>query len=332
MKYGYKIVFTCLILGSLSTLHAQSNSSKFSKSNRSQTSIEIDRNKITQELNYAKRIYKDSLTKALTIVERSLIQSIENNFYPEQAVAYEILGEFNQYSGNYKVAISNYQKSIDILGPSSKSNKKISLYTAMGNCAKALNQVAESIAYYSKALGLATTNQLTNDQKTLSIKLGDAYLKNGELVRAESYYTEGLKIAEKQNDKTNITSTYIGLGKVEERKGNTKRAENYFNKASKIAVDIQSDALANSSMNSLSNLYEIQNSPEQQIQVQEQAYSYNMNRGNTKYALQNQSNIANSYLEQGADDEAVDALEDVAEIFKREGKFCPEKGICENLV
>ncbi len=316
-----QLILCFLFMGTIG-IYAQNNS-KYSSYSKSRSNS-IDRQAITKALNHAKSIYKDSLSRALLMVESNLILAIENDFVPEQALAYGILGEFNQYAGNYKVAISNYQKSIDLKDSNQSASKKLDLNGAIGNSYMALNDYSKAIQYWNKSLELSITLNKSAQKQQYLLKLGDAYLKTGNLDNAEAKYKEALLTANKEKDNQTIVNCNLGLGKVEEKRNNTKAAENYFNRASKLAVKIESDELANSSMNSLSNLYENTNSTAQQIEVQEQAYSYNVNRSNTKAAMVNQSNIANSYLDLGVEDAAVEILEESAEIIKKEGNS-PEK-------
>ena len=127
-----------------------------------------------------------------------------------------------------------------------------------------------------------------------------------------------LKVQKKIKLKADIINAYIGLGNLEEKRGKPKAAEVYFLKAKQLAEGSKSVDLTNSSYNSLSNLYQNQNEIDQSIAVQQKAYDYNSTIGNTKATLEQSSNLANSYIEIGETQDAIEVLNESVPLLSKE--------------
>ncbi len=277
-----------------------------------------DRKKIGQELKYAQSIFRDSISSALNIVEKNLFIAVDLGYRSEEAQAYSILGTFNQELENYKLAISNYNKSIKIYSDLKKVGTLIEMNDRIGDCYKLLKQNEQAITYWKKSEQQAKSEGLTKPLIGFKLKIGMAYIESKNYKKAKPFFDNALKLAEELNDEPLIVEAKIGLGKIEELKGQDKKAEAYYYSAHSQAKRIDSDELTNNSLNSLSDLYENQQNLSQSYEVQQQAYDYNAERGNTKSAIWNSTNMANTLVELGEKDEAIEILNETSKLLEEE--------------
>lgn len=299
------IILVCCLLSFLG-VSSQSKSKYIGKASYRQ----VSKQEIINQLIYAETIFDDSLTKALQLVENNLLLSIKNNYKNEEALAYQTLGKFNDKLQNYSLAISNYKKGVSIYSNLNNTVKLYELNVALGNSYAKNKQVDESLNYYIKAHTLAVKLNDKNKEIFTSNEVGNSYLKTVNYIKATPYFEDVLNYGVKTQSAPNIIKGKIGLGQISEKKREVGVAEKYYKEAQALAEKNELDNLANTAFNLLTNLYQKRKATEQEIVVQQQAYNYNSSRGNISNTIKNSSSLANTYLEQGREEEAMEVLTD----------------------
>lgn len=299
------IILVCCLFSFLG-VNCQSKSKYIGKTSYRQ----VSKQEIINQLIYAETIFDDSLTKALQLVENNLLLSIKNNYKNEEALAYQTLGKFNDKLQNYSLAISNYKKGVSIYSNLNNTVKLYELNVALGNSYAKNKQVDESLNYYIKAHTLAVKLNDKNKEVFTSNEVGNSYLKTVNYIKATPYFEDVLNYGVKTQSVPNIIKGKIGLGQIAEKKREVGAVEKYYKEAQELAEKNELDNLANTAFNLLTNLYQKRKATEQEIVVQQQAYNYNSSRGNISNTIQNSSSLANTYLEQGREEEAMEVLTD----------------------
>lgn len=299
------IILVCCLFSFLG-VNSQSKSKYIGKTSYRQ----VSKQEIINQLIYAETIFDDSLTKALQLMENNLLLSIKNNYKNEEALAYQTLGKFNDKLQNYSLAISNYKKGVSIYSNLNNTVKLYELNVALGNSYTKNKQVDESLNYYIKAHTLAVKLNDKNKEVFTSNEVGNSYLKTLNYLRATPYFDDVLNHGIKTQSASYIIKGKIGLGQIAEKKREVGVAEKYYKEAQELAEKNELDNLANTAFNLLTNLYQKRKATEQEIVVQQQAYNYNSSRGNISNTIQNSSSLANTYLEQGREEEAMEVLTD----------------------
>lgn len=310
----YILIFFLCFLTWTPTLYAQNKNGKFSSINK----VKIDRDAVEKNLHYAESIFEDSLSTALTIIENNLIIAIENKFKSEEALAYRILGDFNQTLSNYDLAISNYEKSIHIYKNEDNYQELFRLYSHIGHIEFILFHSQKSISAYKKALDIAIKLKSTIKEVISMHHIAEVYLRDNNTKDARTLYLKGFDKAIQINNSELIIKSNIGLGKTAQLEGENTTAEQYYKEAQSLSEELDFDYLTNESFNLLTNLYNQQNNNQQGLEIQQQAYDYNSFRGNNNSILENSTNISLNYVEQGKTKEALDVLNESTSVLSLE--------------
>ncbi len=282
----------------------------------------------TQEkINYARTIFNDSTSKAIEIIEDVLYESVNRKNKLDEASCYETLGLFNAKLNNHDIAIYNYEKALDIFQKKKKTGKLINNWKAISKSAQAIKRNTLIIKYETLIFDYYANRKSIEKSCQSKLTIGNAYLASN---LSESEKAFNYVIQQSSSEDLKIKAQ-IGLGKVAQKRKQFKKAESLFQSANGTAEKNENDPLANESFNELSNLYQEQNIQTNNIQVQQQAYDYNYNRGNSSSAVQYSSQIANSYIEQNRTQEAMEVLENSTELVEQTNDFEIKKEFYKTL-
>jgi tetratricopeptide (TPR) repeat protein len=274
---------------------------------------------IQNQLLYAQSIFGDSLTKSLKIVEKNLAFAIKAGYENEEALALQILGDFNIALGNFQSAIKHLSKSKDIYLKLADKPNSIEAYLKLGDAYAEVNQSQNAITQYQKGEKIA--GQLSGSASQVidfNLKIGDEYLKLKNFNNAKIFFNRALVQAEQINYTAGEISATIGLGKVAENTGATTSAEHLFQTANVQAVNTNSIDLTNTAYNSLANLYQNSNNNAERLKIQEKAIDLNVRAGKPDLVVQNSTKMAKILLEEGQDDKALEVLNQSANLIKSE--------------
>jgi tetratricopeptide (TPR) repeat protein len=273
---------------------------------------------VAKSLHYAESIFNDSLEVALTIIENNLLIAIDKNYKAEEALAYRILGDFNSDLGNVNVAYSNYNKSIGIYKTLNQQLELFKIYHKYGQLAFNNSNFQLTDNLYKNALNISTDLKDKKKEAETRLKIGELYLKSGYVSQAIPQYNEALKLSNKLKNNNLIIESNIGLGQCEQYNKGFEDAKDYYTRAKTLAEQNNLDNLSNKAYNLLTDLYFEINNPEEGIEMQQQAFNYNLDRGNTNSVLVNSNNISQNFIEQGKTQEAFEFLNQSTEVLEQE--------------
>lgn len=270
---------------------------------------------LTEQITYAKKVFRDSTSKAIDLVENVLFEAVKRKKKYEEALAYQTLGYFNHDLKSYDLAVYNFNKAIPLL--SKKSNDLNKTYIACARSAFLDKNYSEAAKKYELSnkilLNQRKTSQLINNK----LALGDVYLAQNEYSKAKESFQYCLSVSKKSITDEQKIKANIGLGKVNKAQKNYNTAKIYYTKANELAEKVNNDDLANRSFDLLAEVELQRNNPSDNMYYQQQAYEYNTVRGNYNSAVSNSSSIANTYLQQNRPQEALEVLESSTELVKQ---------------
>lgn len=286
---------------------------------KSSNKIESQQNNtsLLEQIDYAKRIFTDSTSKATGIVENVLYTSLKQKKKLEEGVAYKTLGEFNQVLSSFELALYNYDKALPILKKLNRVNLLEQLYQSSAICHYNLKNFQEAINNYETANQIASSKGNTFIEVKNRLEIGNLHVLKREYNDAQKQYVFCESISKDKGYKTQLVKAKIGLGEVYLALKKYNQAEVKLKEASKLAESIENDALANQAFDLLAKVEEKQNHTEDNIAYQQKAYSFNQSRGNLDDALRNSSNMANTLLEQNRTTEAMEVLKNNTELAKQ---------------
>ena len=307
-----KRLFTYLIIClSFTTVVGQSVSS-FSNT------TQVSKNEIEKQLLYAEALFNTDLSKALTIIEDNLLIAIDNSYKLEEALAYRILGDFNFELTNYSLGLSNFKKALTIYKNEKQSAKVLSLYNKTGKAYTALKNYSGALKMYEKALEKSKFFKRPIRQVEVNYQIAEVYYAQKNYSKSKVKFTEVYgETSSKFGAGLNIKSL-MGLGKIAWLNTEISQAEKLFKEAKQLANQLNKDKLANQAFDLLTQLYQTQNDLTSEIQVQQQAFDFNSNRGNSNSMFNNSINLSNEFVKQGKEKEALDLLNSQADVVEQE--------------
>ena len=325
-KFTYRLLVIALLV-SVNTLFGQNKKNqefKQQKSSFSKLSPPNRTKEVTQKLVEAKKIFEKNPEEALDLVHDALLISIKEDYVSLEAETYEILGEFNYKLNEYNLSYKNYNKAIAIYEKLKlvsnynymAVNNLKKLYYPTAKSAELIGNYESSLTYYNLFLETCSSD---NDKVKAFLAIGDVYLKQKELKGAEINYGKALKIEKKRNNQKGLVVINLKLGELEKAKNNSEQAIQYYRSSQSNALQIDDDKAVNEAYGNISGIYQSQNNIDDGIEINQEALSFNKKRNNQTEIVENNINLANFYLQQNKNDEAIQSLQNSIEITNQTG-------------
>lgn len=311
-----KAPFIIILLVFSLLLGADSYSQSYTKKSKLSYSANIPETPLSDQISYAEKIFQDSTSKAIEIVENVLYTAIKRKSSYDEALAYKTLGDFHQKLKSFDLAVYNYNKAIPLFSELKKNDLTNRVVLSCASSAYAAGKYKEAIEKYELSTSLLGKGEDLQEVKN-KLKIADIYYLQGNYGKSLEYYQVCEKLSTSGNYKEELIKAKIGCGKVYQSKGNYKVAENYYSASNKLAEASENDFLANESFDLLADIELKQNNPQDNIEYQQQAYEYNSKRGNINSAILNSSSMANGYLQQNRTKEAMEILENSTELVNQ---------------
>lgn len=204
---------------------------------KSQTDNHSDTIKINQ-INRQAHMYliSNSLEKGFEYAENALSLSLNSGYQMGAAEAYQLIGQYYNFSNSYRLAILNYKYAFKIwyqFGDSLKmarhSNQIGSIYREMAAYDTALLYFTESLKFLENI----------NDSSELAItlnRIGLIYNSKGDFNKSLENLMESLRLSQCINDEIRVGVAYCNIGMVYRRLGDYEKALDYLQKT----LDIES--------------------------------------------------------------------------------------------
>ena len=148
----------------------------------------------------------------------------------DDADIYFFIGNIYMYMEDYKIAIDNYRKALELNIKQNNKNGIATTINGIGNFYEYSGQQDSALVYYFKALKIA---EEVNDSQVLSDifgSIGDLYVKKGEFSKAILYEQKSLSMAYKSGYLVGAQQTEQKLNEIYEALGNKDKAYEHFKK------------------------------------------------------------------------------------------------------
>lgn len=149
----------------------------------------------------------------------------------QKARIYSIIGNVYEDKSKYKLALINYNKSLEIY-KKINSDKGISkLYNQIGNVYYRWSDFNNAIKYYQKGLKLREQIKDKSGIPSSLNNIGNIYYSWGKFDKAITYYLNAYKLKKQLPDSVELPSYIINIGSAYLGLKNYKKANYYYNKA-----------------------------------------------------------------------------------------------------
>ena len=180
---------------------------------------------------------------ALLFLERAHSISIQIKNYQLQIDLLMNLGKIHAKKGNYKNALNQYQKILQLLGndniSTQQKNIKVACFNKMGQSYVNLGEFNESIDAYKHASQLSKFLGDSLELEKTFRSLGLSFYLLQKMDSSLVYYTKAYKLSNSIPDSTELMLAIQGIGDVHFESGNFTQALNYFNRQLSIAERIK---------------------------------------------------------------------------------------------
>lgn len=271
--------------------------------------------------------------RAIDFVNKALEISITNNDKTAEALSYKTLGSIQQQLGHNDLAISNFQKAIDILETKQKS---LTSYSSFGNSNIDLFEVYRLISISLSSMG-KHNDALVKISKCFDNSFSgiphnyiiaakkvkaDILLKQGKFNESLNICNEILK-EEKANKNLNGEIDILNqIGDLYFAKGNENSALEYYNKAKAIADKTSDNDRQTKSSNRIAKVFSKQKKFDNEAEVRQQNVSSKSMKSAADISRENIA-IGNAYVQADKLEEALPyyekGLEQEQVVFKNSG-------------
>ena len=202
----------------------RSEVSKKKLSTRSREYVDV----FPKYIDSAKQFLKVDAKKSIEFVTQALESTRDKRPTPAQnGIAFETLGDINDYWLQHDLAVENYKSSLRSLPKTSVEIKLARTYRNNKNH-------QESIQTYQKLLEADLTNYQTVE---VYEGLGDTYIAIGNLDEAVDNYQRGLQVAKDHLITPKITNLNSKIGEAYAAAGSPNIANEYFENSLELAAD-----------------------------------------------------------------------------------------------
>ena len=176
--------------------------------------------------------------KAFNYNKQALDLSLKSNNTEGIAYAYNILGLYYRYKGDYSQSIDYHYKSLELYEKLNDNKGVATVLFGIGNILSLQKNYSSALEYYNKSLLL---REKQNDKKGVANivnSIGIVYKKLGKLDTALIYYKKSLTIQKEIGVKSGIADALNNIAIIYFLKKDTLSTLDYFNQVLKIRKEI----------------------------------------------------------------------------------------------
>ena len=187
--------------------------------------------------------YEKIPEKALIYLDRAYSIVVQLRDYPLQISVLMSLGQIHIKKGNYKNAITQYSKVLQIIGEGNLTDEqktiKTTCYNKLGLSYKNLGEFQQSLMAYKKASKLALAYRDSSEFGKIQRDIALSFYLVKRMDSALVYYTKALIIGSDVKDSVEIAYVLQGIGDVNFEVGKYDQARYYFSKQLTISEEIK---------------------------------------------------------------------------------------------
>ncbi len=188
-------------------------------------------------------VYERNPEMALSFLDRAYSLAVELRDYHLQTEVLMSLGQIHLKKGNYKNAIAQFSKVLQIIGEGNLTREQKSLKTTcfnnLGLSYKNLGEFQQSLEAYKKASKLALAYRDSSEFGKIQRDIALSFYLVQRMDSALVYYTKALIIGSDVKDSVEIAYALQGIGDVNFEVGKFDQARYYFSKQLTISEEIK---------------------------------------------------------------------------------------------
>jgi tetratricopeptide (TPR) repeat protein len=297
--------------------------------------------KIFSWINAANELSEKEPKLALDYIQEALKLSITLKNVRGEAYAYNSLGALNFTIEKYKQSIKYFENSITLFEGLEKEKGYYSSMKFIGAAFEKKEEYSSAITYYTKFLSLAESKKNEDDMVFASNGLARCNQALNKYDDTENYYQQVYTIEKNRNNPIGQVNAADNLGNFYETANDSISAFNYFDTSLVIATSNGLTEQTNNYFSNANTFYSNRGNIEQQIQVNQDAITYNttnkngsglneanlqlgklnMQKKNNKEAITYLRNSINLSEELGEVTAKEEALQAITEAYKEVGDY-----------
>lgn len=176
------------------------------------------------------KISANALDEGFKLAQKALQNAEELGYNAGIAEAYQTIGQFYEFSNEYRKAIFNYQLAFDrwqMLGDSSNMAKQ---NNQIGSMYREMAVYDTALLYFTNSLKLLENVNDSSELANTFNLIGLIYNSTGNFNQSLQNLMESLQIWECTSDETGIGAAYCNIGMVYRRLGNYEKALDFLEK------------------------------------------------------------------------------------------------------
>lgn len=297
--------------------------------------------KIFSWINAANELSEEQPKKALDYIQEALKLSITLKNVRGEAYAYNSLGALNFTLEKYKQSIKYFENSITLFEGLEKEKGYYSSMKFIGAAHEKKEDFSTAIKFYTQFLELAENKNNEDDIVFATNGLARCNQALNKYDDSENYYQQVYAIEKNRNNPIGQVQAADNLGNFYEVANDSISAFNYYDTSLTIATSNGLTEQTNNYFSNANNFYSNRGNIEQQIQVNQEAITYNtvsnntsglneanlqlgklnMQKKNNKEAITYLRNSINLSEELGEITAKEEALQAITEAYKEVGDY-----------
>lgn len=273
--------------------------------------ISVQQDRIQEKIDSAKSIFIENPVAALESLESAIEMATNVGARYELAEAYSTLSSFNLTMKEYKSAVQQAKRALEIYTEFEDWEKVYQSYLLLGSSYFEQENYSKALENYENAARLAGKGLKKEALMTAELEAAGVKIAQGKLDPAEKQLLELRTRAEKEKMAFLIGEIDYKLGEIYEQRGDFFQATNFYGEAQDNAVQTKNSKLMNRSnegiVRSYSNGFENQDD-EFAYQSLNEAEDFFKDSKDTIGLVENSIQKADLLVAQGSMSEAVSAL------------------------
>lgn len=303
MKVLLKAIFAIALLFSTTGIQAQTDSlwAEISK-------LPDSEEKIFALINLSNKVMTDDPVGAMDVIGHALELAYKFNNERAEAYCYNTVAALNYQLKLEEVAITNYHKAIKLF---KKLGEDKGLYISYKYLAAAYDAKADynnSLKYHFIFVDKASAKGDSADIIESFDNIARIYYNLEKFDDSEHYYKKVLAYHKYHNNEDDVVEATNDLGLVQLQQNKVTEAMDNFNGANEIAQRTGNRRGEANSYSNMSQAYGKQKNKRKQIEMEQQALNTNVTYNNPDLAMNNNWNMAQTYIADNNTHEAIPHL------------------------
>ncbi len=308
-----KQYLVCLLIFILSCpIHAQDNLKRMPDSQNVNTYALID----------SAKAQVNQPQKSFDLIEKALVQSIQNKNVLGEGLSYQVLGMINVNLGQHDLAIDYYQKAITIFTRLKRNDHLNQTYGLLGDAYFALGDDMNSYNSYEKYLKTAPHPSISTQAK---YKLAVVHEKNGRYNEALKLINQVLAHEQEVNNKQGIIDAQNRLGGIYSHLNQNDQAIANYQQSAKIAGEISDKKALTNTLREQSSTLRKSRRFDEELQIRHELLDISEENRDLPAQIIENREIGAIYIEQKESEKAIPYIQKSIELSGTAG-ILEEKG------